>query len=336
MLKIDCHTHVMDGNPALLIKRSAQSGVDRLNVLGVPVLCGAGNNFECLMVKKLRPEAAYCFGGLVWQGKRCPSPEEQLRLIMEAGFDGLKLIETKPTVQKERGFHPQDELFEAMFALAEQERFPILWHVGDPAAFWSLDTAPAFAVENGWTYEKEGFLPLAELYHETEEVLKRHPRLCLVLAHFYFCSDDAGHIEGLLNKYSGLSVDITPGVEMYQNFAQNPAFWQSFFEKYSNRILMGSDMTDEAADTYYEPIGRIIRGMLSPDPFEVWDIKTNGLRLSQAALENIWSRNFIRLCGHEPKPINHSGLSNLMRFYETRLDADNADAAKKAYEEAVK
>lgn len=333
MLKIDCHTHVMERAPERLIKRCTESGIDRLNLLGVPALCGAGNNFDCIRAKKLLPERVYCFGGLVWQGMECPSPEEQLRLMMSAGFDGLKLIESKPTVQKELDFHPQQERFDALFALAEKERIPILWHVGDPAPFWDSKSAPAFAVENGWTYDREGFLSLSALYAETEAVLSRHPGLRVVLAHLYFCSDDAAHLEALLNQYPNLSVDITPGYEMYQQFAKEKGFWQGFFEKHSHRILMGSDMTDEAGDTCYQPIGRVIRGMLSPDPFEVWDISTAGFSLSGQALENIWSGNFERLCTDTPRPISREGLGKLMAFYQKRLDPQSAGSALAAYRE---
>lgn len=333
MLRIDCHTHVMQGQPEELVARSLQSGVDRLNVLGIPALCGPGNNFDCARVKALRPGKAYAFAGLVWQGQTCPDPREQLRLAHMAGFDGLKLIESKPNLQKELNFHPQDPHFEGMFSLAEKQGIPILWHVGDPASFWSVQSAPAFAVENGWTYEGAGFCSLQELYMQTEALLARHPGLLVVLAHFYFCSDDAQHLERLFARFPNLRIDITPGVEMYHSFAKDPAFWQDFFEKHHQRILMGSDMTDEAGDESHLPLGRIIRGMLLPQAFEEWDIKAQGFDLSKQALQAIWAGNFEALCPGGPRAMDVGGLRALMDFYQSQLDGEQVKAALLAYKE---
>lgn len=335
MLTIDCHTHIIANHLQVLYQRAMAGGVDLFNILGVPALCGAGNNFECMKAKFMYPGKAYVYGGLVWQGQDCPQPREQLKMMMEAGFDGLKLIESKPNLQKDLQFDPSSPHFEGMFALAVKEGFPLLWHVGDPASFWRRETAPAFAVENGWTYDGKGFASLETLYEQVEAVLQRHPRLKVILAHFYFCSDDASHLERLLDRFPNVSVDITPGVEMYHEFARSHAFWQEFFERRAKRILLGSDLTDEPGDAHYLSISRIIRGMLSKEPFEVWDIKTRGFDLSDQALEHITGKNFMAICASLPKEPRPDGLKAMLGLYRQILDANDYTAALAAFEECA-
>ena len=114
---IDAHVHLYPGDPQPLADRLAALGTARFNVLGVPGIWGSDNNLHCLRMKALYPGRAWVFGGLNWRGPECPLPERQLELMMLAGFDGLKLLETKPEITDARGveavygdnFHPLRE-----------------------------------------------------------------------------------------------------------------------------------------------------------------------------------------------------------------------------------
>lgn len=330
---IDAHVHVLPGDPEPLLHRLAAFGAGQFNALGVPALWGEDNNLRCLRMKRLYPGQAWAFGGLHWNGRHCPHPERQLELMLQAGFDGLKLLETKPNLQKQLGFLPDDPGFEAMFALAEEKAVPILWHAGDPAPFWHLDLAPDFAVENGWTYEEEGFLSLEEIYRHTEAVLSRHKKLKVILAHLYFCSDDREHLERLLESCPHVSIDITPGSEMYRSFALDRSGWEAFFQKYAGRILLGSDMTNEPENDAWPSISALTRGILKHEPFQIWDVQMTGFRLTAAQYRAITGGNFIRLAGRSPKPVDPEGLRQLMGFYGENLSARQQAVCRKSYEE---
>lgn len=329
---IDAHVHAMRGNPWPLVERLEALDTRHFNVLGVPALWGADNNLVCLHYKNLLPGRVWAFGGLHWDGQTCPSPETQLELMLQAGFDGLKLLETKPTMQKELGFLPDAPEYEALFALAEEKQVPIIWHVGDPAPFWHLDQVPAFAVENGWTYEGEGFLPLQELYRRTELVLARHPRLRVVLAHLYFCSDDRAHLERLFERYPNLHIDLTPGSEMYLAFREDREGWQAFFRRYPERILLGSDTTN-GEEAFWSQLGSLPRDLLKPRRFSIFDQEMDGFALEPAAVNAIASGNFKRLAGDSPKAINREALGALARFYAARLPRADAELIQKTMEE---
>ena len=332
---IDSHVHLMRGDPQPLVERLKAFGARRLNALGVPVLWGADNNFLCLRMKRLLPGGAWAFGGLIWQGRHCPEPARQLELMLAAGFDGLKLIETKPNLQKQTGFLPDDAHFEPLFALAEARAVPVVWHVGDPAPFWHRDQAPDFALANGWTYEGPGFLSLGELYERTERVLGRHPALRAVLAHFYFCSDDRGHLERLLETSPNAHVDVTPGSEMYRAFAQDRPGWEAFFKRYAGRVLLGSDMTNAVPDSAWRELSALTRGILRPDPFRVWDIGMTGFDLSEGERALVTGGNFARLAGETPRDVDPGGLRALLAFYREHLDRDEYAACLAACEEMM-
>lgn len=332
---IDAHVHLYPGDPQPLADRLAALGTARFNVLGVPGIWGSDNNLHCLRMKALYPGRAWVFGGLNWRGPECPLPERQLELMMLAGFDGLKLLETKPDMQKRLGFLPDASAFDAMFALAERRGIPIIWHVGDPAPFWHRDSAPAFAAENGWIYEGEGFLSLEELYFHTEQVLRRYPRLNAVFAHLYFCSDDRPHLERLLRDFPNVCIDLTPGSEMYHAFRDDREGWQDFFRRHAGRILLGSDATN-GPDAFWSGLGSLPRCILRPRRFSIFDMEIRGFELDKAQYAAITAGNFTRLAGEAPKPIDPEGLKGLVDYYASQLAPQDARTIMTTYKEFFK
>ncbi len=72
-------------------------------------------------------------------------------------------------------------------------------------------------------------------------MLDKHPRLNATLAHFFFLSEYRDRVEEILEKYPNVKFDLTPGWEMYIAFSKDTEGWHDFFEKYSERILFGTD-----------------------------------------------------------------------------------------------
>lgn len=329
---IDAHVHLYPGDTKPLFDKTAAFGANRVNVLGVPALLGADNNLRCLHLKRQAPGHVWAFCGLIWRGQTCPDPRAQLDTMLAAGFDGLKLLETKPTLQKELAFLPDDPAFAPLFALAQEKQVPILWHVGDPAPFWHADKAPQFAVDNGWTYEDPSFMRLEEIYERTERVLERYPHLHVIFAHLYFCSDDREHLVRLLERYPNLHIDITPGSEMYADFARDQAGWEAFFKTYAKRILLGTDTTN-AEDPVWREMNGFTRGILKKERFMIWGVDMTGFDLTDAEYTAITQGNFMRLAGEEPREINQEGLSRLVAFYRQHLDPKDVANLESCYKE---
>jgi len=83
-----------------------------------------------------------------------------------------------------------------------------------------------------------------KFYHETEEILKRHPRLKIALCHMYFLSADIDKAANILDTYPNTNFDLAPGVEYLYNMSRNRDEWHDFFIKYQDRIFFGTDIME--------------------------------------------------------------------------------------------
>ena len=134
-----------------------------------------------------------------------------------------------------------DARWEAFWAWAEESGTPILWHVNDPENFWDFEHAPAFAVQQGWLYD-ESYVNNEAQYAEVLNVLSRHPALKIDFAHFFFMSAQLDRLDGILSRFENVRVDLTPGIEMYENFSADIDRARAFFERWHERIIYGTDI----------------------------------------------------------------------------------------------
>ena len=259
---------------------------------------------ETLLAKALDPERCFALCSLDHSrpGHPMPDPLTQVKAWLDAGFDGVKFIETKPNCQHATGARLDDMYFDAMFAYLEEHSVPVLWHNGDPATFWKPDECPKWAVENGWGYWDKGCLSLEELYSIVENVLERHPKLRATFAHLYFCGDDRAHLERLLDRYENVRVDITPGVEMYDHFFADREGWRDFFVRRQDRIQLGTDTDRGDAFSGETPLALAL-GALSGGAVDQWGHRGQGLDLPQAVVQKIVRENFLAFAGAQPKPV---------------------------------
>ena len=306
---IDAHTHIRfshEGSPHLY-KLMARNGVDMVNTLSAQ--CG-GNLSQNAMgaLNKLRhPKTAYAFGGLDYAtGKDFLS---QVQTLYDTGFDGMKMLEGKPTIRKKLGIALDDAKYEPFYSFLEEKRFPVLMHIADPPSFWDKGQIPSWALEQGWFYD-ESFVPYNQFYLEINNVLKKHPDLPVILAHFYFLSQDIEKAGELLDNHPSVCIDITAGIEMYENFSKDPAMWREFFIKHSHRIIYGTDYTDDPPEEDDSLIALNAHGKMeiefiqSEKAFTHYNMTIRGLGLPENVQENIFYNNFTRLAGETPKPVD--------------------------------
>ena len=349
MQVIDSHMHIKDENCEAIAKVADMAGAEKFNVLSLAMMENPLNNLSCLLVKAKNPGGAYAFCSLTHDegGGECLA---QLQMWMRAGFDGWKILETKPSVAKLLGVRMDDERFEPAFAWAEENQIPIIWHVGDPATFWDPDRVPSWAVESGWAYTGGGFPALEDLYAQTETVLKRHPRLKATFAHLYFTSDDEAHARRMLDAYPNIRFDITPGSEMYYAFCEDPARWRRFFLEYQERIVYGTDLESdaEAYERLYGmkmeegaaqidwPARWIQRWLTGTDEMDLMGTPVRGLGLTQSAAEKILGGNFLRFVGGEPKPLDRAAALEGVKWVEGILQNPRYAAKRALARETIK
>lgn len=272
-------------------------------------------NMLGILYKALYPGKVYAYAGFDYYMPDGVAPmdlEQQAKRFSAMGFDGIKMVELKPTVRRNLGnIWISDPAYAGMFSFLEEKQIPLLLHVGDPETFWDDQLAPAFAKENGWFYGNGSYPALAEFYADTERMLDAHPKLNVVLAHFFFLSNQLERAEAMLQKYPNVRFDITPGTEMYGNFSKMPERWSAFFTKYRDRILFGTDNgwyslmpIPEKIDFAVNNVSVMRRFLETADSFTGYDMDLKGLDLPVETLSAIYFKNFEKMAGETPKPVD--------------------------------
>lgn len=336
---VDSHSHMHGGYTGLdqFLKDSAalyeKAGVAQAVVAGAPQWSPEYMNQNPLMMlfKLKNPGKIFAYAGLDYytpEGVRPRDFLEQVKQYMKMGYDGIKLLEMKPMLLRNLGqAWLSNPCYDEMFAYLEEKQIPILMHVNDPETFWSRETCPAFAIERGWCYDDDSYASKEEIYRETEKVLRAHPKLNVVLAHFYFLSDDLKRAERIMEEFPNVRFDLTPGTEMYQNFAKIPDQWHDFFMKYQDRIMLGTDngglsangMTpmEEKIQYAVNNVGNICRFLETSDTFEGYGFEMKGIALPDEVVEKICHGNFETMTGFMPRMVN---IDQVVEYTEQLLE----------------
>ncbi|MBO5908170.1 MAG: amidohydrolase family protein [Clostridia bacterium] len=298
----------------------------------IPAPRDVSNNIMCAFYK-LANENTYAYGGFIYPSY--PAKEEemenmslitQLDELNEIGFDGIKMLEGKPNLYARVGKELDSDFFDCAFEKMEKEGTYVLMHAADPRSFW--ENATEEGIEKGWFYGDASKFPTNEsIYNQVESILKKHPKLNLCLAHFFFLSESPEKLEELFEKYESLAVDITPGGEMYHGFNKRREYFKSFFEKYQNRIFFGTDMDYtphlEAGIWLCDRVYRYLAEDTMLMSFD--DTELQGLGLSQCAIQNIFSDNLVGRLGDTPKPINKEALRRYIEKYRHLIEDKELD-----------
>ncbi len=301
----DCHVHAYNPSDLLKIKSMVNTGYfENINMLSITAYSNEylTNNILSLAMKLLCPSKVYSFGGLYYKDKGPGDSSYFLphtKRLMSMGFDGMKMIESKPNVRKRLSIGLDDASYDDFYDYLSKNKIPLLMHVNDPEDFWHKDRAPSFAFQYGFFYGDGTFLSKEEMYDEIFHILNKFS-INIIFAHFYFMSEDINRTLKILDTYKNVYFDITPGTEMYKDFSNNKD-WKDFFIKYAHRILFG---TDNFQDEWRIKPDTVKRFMETSDTFSGFDMNLRGLDLERECLNKIFNDNFKKLVGDAPKAVN--------------------------------
>jgi predicted TIM-barrel fold metal-dependent hydrolase len=264
-----------------------------------------GDNLMAALAKEAYPEQVYTFGGVAHHLPAVPEeridPAGQARKLVQIGFDGIKMIEGKPSVRGALGCPLDAPLYDDYYAYLASEKVPLIWHVGDPAHFWAGGRLDA------------GMPGREELYREVDRVLDRFPGLKVIFAHFYFMADDLERAAQFLDRHPAVSFDLTPHPDMYVEFSRDPDQARTFFLKYQDRIIFGTDNHGEDRDfppgapLEYWPVYKVaaMRAFLETDEaFPGWHHSLRGIALGREVLDKVYRENLRHYVGERPRPLN--------------------------------
>lgn len=262
--------------------------------------------------------------------------ELQAKALIDMGCDGIKLM-FDPGTRKKLGYGINNIRYEKMFTYLEENNIPVLIHVNDPEEYWIPRELSDTAKQRGWGYFEEGFLSKQEIYDETFKMLDRHPRLRVTFAHFFFLSNFIDEATRVMETYPNVNFDLTPGWEMFLGFSKDIDAWQAFFEKYSDRILYGTD-----SNNYKDinpQIHQLVRMGISHDKTEFImpayrALPIKGLDLSEETLDKIIHKNYVKFVG-EPKPVDMATVCAAAHRVITDIGDSEDEALVKAQDALI-
>lgn len=326
MAIIDGHIHFRDIRWTEEIGQlMARVPLRAINLVSTPNMQTVNQNAELIYLKHRYSGRFYLSGGLdLMQVAAEPDRMSELlaaqvHTLKQIGFDGLKIIEGKPTARQRTNIPLDAPQYEGMWAALEALNMPVVWHVADPEEFWDAERVPDWARQHGWFYGQGGFPTKEALYAEVDHVLERHPRLKVSFAHFYFLAADLERAGRFLDAHPTVCFDITPGSEMYNHFTRNDEAARAFFQRYRDRLVYGTDIhtglfAEQGVDGAL-PLAWFVRTFLEtaapftpPPSIAHWlepDLEAiRPLALPREVLAQIYHANFQRLFGAAPAPLN--------------------------------
>ncbi len=334
---IDSHLHISEWGEKDFITcfddYKKEQNIKAINICAIPLCMSNVANNIMLGFYKLANPNAYIHGGI--ELNKIPidnMPREmdataQYRELMEIGFDGMKMLEGKPTEHKRIGKNLNHPSLNKLYEEMEKDGTHLLMHVNDPDEFWDPERAPRWAVDCGWTYTDGTYAPYEEIKRQTIQILKDYPNISLTLAHFFFSSKEPNELEELFSIYPNLCVDLTPGGEMYVEFEKNYEYYKEFFNKYSDRLIFGTDRSYMCDEQYASWLFNVVTTFLGTDKavmsFDNKELK--GLCLSQNKVDNIFFANFERRVGKAPKEINKEKFKSYIEKYFFALDKQDRE-----------
>ena len=329
MTIVDCHTHIrgLKTNFKPLFKLGERLGYDKLAVMSLQCTGNLLQNLTCVLCKENYPGKVYAFGGLDYlTGK---SFVDQVKTMREMGFDGIKMLEGKPTTRKLLGYALDDPMYDDYFSYCEETGFPVLLHIADPPEFWDESKAPSWAVERGWCYD-ETHVPFARYYTEIENMLNKHPKLKAIFADFYFLSGEPEQAQKFLDDHPNVAIDITAGIEMYENFSLDTKFWRGFFIKNAGRLVFGTDSSDaeEVADASGDKVdlggyaAMEIEFVRTDKEIDIYGKKIKGIGLPEDVQKKIFAENFYGFVGDTPKKTDKAAIKKEAEYIRGFLKKD--------------
>ncbi len=346
----DTHLHPVDPRPLADSFATFRDIIDYFEYKRVTMCCLTNsthtadplNNLKGLYLKEAlnahyREDRVFVYGNPFHFYNARDTAEGYLSQVQDMytwGMDGYKLLDGKPYCRKKLNRPLCDPIFDPMYAFIEDRGLPVKLHLGDPAYFWGDKShLNDYAISHGWWYGGGGYPSLESLRAEVDGILTKFPRLKLCLAHFYFMGDDIAGLRTFFERFENVSVDLTPGAEMFKGMTEHYDDTQRFFADYSDRIFFGTDTYntevpgDGIARYAHTANGRgtLVRRMLEGDPKEPFEIQIIGdtptvkpLGLPEIQLRNIYFENHRKL--HPTcRPIDRAAAAKALNAFDLSL-----------------
>lgn len=305
---IDMHTHVY-GRDREGIKKWIKA-MDECGIEKSIVFTGAtGARFDSIYnlyseySNRFEIWCGFDYSGFEQPGYGPEAAKELERCIKKgAGGAGEIMFKGKALSKDSRGRSmrlPDDPRFDALFEKCAELKVPVNIHISEDKWMYEDVDTKNDGLMNAATWHisnDDGSKSHEEMLERFENTLKKHPNTIFVAAHLLNCCADLSYLGRCFDTYPNLYADVSA---RYGEIAPIPKFAGEFFEKYSDRIVYGTDMT------FHESIYRVTFRILETSDEHFYE--TNlfgyhwplyGLGLSDQTLKKIYRDNSVRLLAH--------------------------------------
>lgn len=161
--------------------------------------------------------------------------------VGELGDKGLGLVYSHPS--KAPGMHLDDPRMQPLLKKCGELGMPINMHVAEPIWMYEPMNETNDGLMNSYKWRidlsQEGILDHAATVKTLENAVKTNPNTTFIACHFANCSYDLSILGRMLDSYPNLYADISA---RYGETAPIPRYMRTFYEKYQDRLLFGTDM----------------------------------------------------------------------------------------------
>jgi uncharacterized protein len=217
------------------------------------------------------------------------------RGVGEEGDKGLGLFYSEPT--QAWGMHLDDPRMTSLLEKCGQLHIPVNIHVADPIWMYEKMDSTNDGLMNAleWRIDmtKPGIIGFDAMIQTLENAVKNNPQTTFIACHFANLNHDLSRLGTMLDKYPNLYADISA---RYAESATIPRYMNSFYEKYQDRLLYGTDMSFDCS--MYRNTFRVLE---SYDE-HFYDIglygyhwAMNGFGLSKKVLKKLYHDNAVKV-----------------------------------------
>ena len=238
----------------------------------------------------------------------------------QAGAKGLKVTKVlglylRENISSGKLVKVDDPRFDPMWEACGALGMPVAIHTSDPEAFFlPIDRFNERFEELNhhpdWSFYGRDFPSNRELLEARNRMFARHPKTAYIALHVGHDAENLPYVAECMDRFPNMHVELAARIG---ELGRQPRQTRAFFEKYQDRIMMGTDAVPHGVETpqqifgdqLYEIYYRFLETLdeyfdyapASTPPQGRWRIY--GLGLPDAILRKVYYQNASRLLGLE-------------------------------------
>ncbi|HLH53939.1 MAG TPA: amidohydrolase family protein [Verrucomicrobiae bacterium] len=247
---IDVHSHNYartDPDIDRWVKTMDDVGLEKTVILSGQV----GTNFDQTFARYHKhPERFEVWCGIDYtglnEGGYGPAAVAELERCHRAGATGVGELSDKGRglggTTNHAGMHIDDPRMDSILNKCAELHMPVNIHVGEDKWMYEPMDATNDGLMNAWKWRvpnEPSVLQHDEVVATLERAVAKHPHTVFIACHFANCCSDLKRLGAMLDKYPNLYADMGA---RFAEIAPIPRFMRSFFQRYQDRLLYGTDM----------------------------------------------------------------------------------------------